>query len=73
MDNVESFNCLFCYCPLYILDERCEGAFTIAPNGVKDCGNCSLPHEKENYGYIVEKSSEISVMMRETRARRKLK
>ena len=24
----ESFNCLFCYCPLYALGEACGGSFT---------------------------------------------
>ena len=24
----ESFNCLFCYCPLYCLGDKCGGNFT---------------------------------------------
>ena len=25
--NPENFSCLFCYCPLYALGDRCGGAF----------------------------------------------
>ena len=24
----ENFNCLFCYCPLYLLGDKCGGSFT---------------------------------------------
>ena len=51
-DDVENFNCLFCYCPLYILDSECGGTFRYLPNGVKDCTPCTLPHVRDNYGYI---------------------
>lgn len=36
----ENFNCLFCYCPLYLLGDRCGGNFRYRKNGVKDCTNC---------------------------------
>jgi hypothetical protein len=49
-----SFNCLFCYCPLYLIPE-CGGNFTLLKNGVKDCSNCLLPHRKESYDYIISK------------------
>ena len=51
----ESFNCLFCYCPLYLLGDKCGGNFTYTKDGTKDCSNCLVPHRKENYDYIVEK------------------
>ena len=51
----ESFNCLFCYCPLYALGDRCGGSFTYLENGIKDCSNCLKPHRKENYDRIMEK------------------
>jgi len=47
------FNCLFCYCPLYFLDESCGGAFTYTSKGIKDCSACTIPHEKENYSRII--------------------
>ena len=36
------FNCLFCYCPLYLLD--CKGKFKMI-GSTKDCSNCDLPHK----------------------------
>ncbi len=41
----EEFNCLFCYCPLYLLGERCGGDFTYLKNGVKSCVRCRRPHD----------------------------
>ena len=49
----ENFNCLFCYCPLYFLGERCGGQFEYTKNGVKNCVNCTVPHRRENYGRIM--------------------
>ena len=46
------FNCLFCYCPLYFLGERCGGKFFYTKTGVKNCVNCTVPHERANYGRI---------------------
>ena len=55
------FNCLFCFCPLYRLGERCGGnpTFIEGADGarVKDCSACTLPHRRENYGYIMERLS----------------
>ena len=34
VDNKENFNCLFCYCPLYLL-EKCGGNFSFTDKGVK--------------------------------------
>ena len=48
----ETFNCLFCYCPLYALGEDCGGGFRMLESGVKDCSGCALPHRRENYGRI---------------------
>ena len=50
----ENFNCLFCYCPLYFLGNRCGGNFRYTEKGVKDCSGCRIPHKRENYGHIVE-------------------
>lgn len=57
-DAPEDFNCLFCYCPLYLLGEKCGGAFTYTPGGIKDCSGCLVPHRRENYSYIVQKLME---------------
>jgi len=49
----ESFNCLFCYCPLYALGDKCGGNFQYTEGGIKDCSNCLRPHKKENYDRIL--------------------
>ncbi len=58
-EELEQFNCLFCYCPLYALGDTCGGDFRFTEKGVKDCSNCLVPHMKNNYGYITGKFSEI--------------
>ena len=42
--QLDEINCLFCYCPLYIL---------------KDCSGCTLPHQKENYDYIISRYQDV--------------
>ncbi len=51
----EKFSCMFCYCPLYALGERCGGNFTYIEGGIKDCSNCLFPHRRENYPKMMEK------------------
>ncbi|HHY11628.1 MAG TPA: hypothetical protein GX529_03255 [Firmicutes bacterium] len=60
----EEFNCLFCYCPLYPLGDRCGGRFTYIDGGIKDCSNCIVPHKKDNYGYITGRFNEIVQAMK---------
>ena len=55
----ESFNCLFCYCPLYALGDKCGGSFAYLESGIKDCSNCLRPHRRENYGKIMGKMSAV--------------
>lgn len=57
VDNQE-FNCLFCYCPLYNYN-NCGGNFTYLENGCKDCSQCIVPHNRNNYNYIVKKLQEF--------------
>ena len=59
----EDFNCLFCYCPLYALGDKCGGNFKYNEKGFKDCTNCQLPHKKKNYGYVTGKYQELAAMM----------
>ena len=51
----DKFSCLFCYCPLYALGDRCGGSFQYTANGIKDCSGCLVPHHRENYGKVMEK------------------
>ena len=61
--DTDNFNCLFCYCPLYLAGDKCGGNFKYTESGIKDCSDCLLPHRRENYGYIIDKFSEISKEM----------
>ena len=59
-DNPQEFNCLFCYCPLYMLGKDCGGKFVYLPNGIKDCSACTLPHLKDaGYEHIQKKMPQI--------------
>jgi Zn-finger protein len=62
----EEFNCLFCYCPLYALGERCGGNMRYTARGVKDCSGCVLPHKRDNYGYVIGKFEELADLARQT-------
>lgn len=55
--NEKDFNCLFCYCPIYSLGDKCGGDFKYLENGIKDCSDCTLPHIKKNYQIIVDRVS----------------
>ncbi|WP_051233675.1 ATP-binding cassette domain-containing protein [Butyrivibrio sp. NC3005] len=51
---VEKFNCMFCYCPLYDVDD-CGGDYYINAKGIKDCINCTYIHDRDNYPQIIKK------------------
>lgn len=54
----EEFNCLFCFCPLYMLKDKCGGNFKYT-NGVKDCSDCLAPHSKGAYKHVMSKMSMV--------------
>ena len=58
--KASDFNCLFCYCPLYALGERCGGNISYTAKGVKDCSNCAFPHRRENYKAVLARFPEIA-------------
>ena len=58
-DDPEHFNCLFCYCPLYALGDRCGGNFTYIGGVCKDCSRCMVPHIPKNFDYITAKYEQI--------------
>ncbi len=64
VENTESFNCLFCYCPLYALGKDCGGKYVYLENGVKDCSGCLLPHYDGGYEHIQSKFKDIVRLMR---------
>ena len=47
----ENFNCLFCYCPLYALGDKCGGNFKFTDKG-------------KNYGYVTGKYAELVELMK---------
>ena len=54
--EMDNFNCLFCYCPLYQVED-CPGEYEyIEVNGkkIKSCMDCTFPHKPENYKLIIE-------------------
>ena len=62
--NGEDFNCLFCYCPLYALGDKCGGNFTYTAQGYKDCSACLFPHRASNYDTICAHFEEIAELCR---------
>lgn len=58
-DRPEDFNCLFCYCPLFALGKKCGGNCKYSEKGVKDCSDCLVPHQRDNYDYVNSKFREI--------------
>ncbi len=54
-----AFNCLFCYCPLYVMGEKCGGDFRILANGVKDCSLCTKPHSEGGFEHVMGKLAEF--------------
>ncbi|MCT4595077.1 MAG: cysteine-rich small domain-containing protein [Anaeromicrobium sp.] len=58
VSDPEKFNCLFCYCPLYMLKENCGGNFKYN-NGIKDCSACLVPHGPNGYDHVMSKMGEV--------------
>ena len=54
----EEFNCMFCYCPIYMLKD-CGGNFE-NKYGLKDCTNCLVPHRPKGYDHINNKIMEYN-------------
>jgi len=51
------FNCMFCYCPLYAMGDKCGGVFEYV-KGVKSCMDCHLVHVPEYYHVVMSKLTE---------------
>lgn len=64
------FNCMFCYCPLYALGDRCGGHFTYTETGIKDCSRCLIPHSTGGYGYINGKFAELAELAAQNRTKK---
>ena len=56
-EGQDPFNCMFCYCPFYLL-EKCPGTpvwIKSKKTGrqIKDCTPCTFPHKPESYDVII--------------------
>lgn len=60
--NKQEFNCLFCYCPLYALGDRCGGNFLYLENGIKSCENCMIPHMGKGYDYVMKHMDAVMML-----------
>ena len=49
----ETFNCLFCYCPLYFLSD-CGGKPQLRGE-IKDCSACTVPHAEGGYEHVLNR------------------
>jgi len=65
VSDTGSFNCLFCYCPLYALGKNCGGNFSYTENGIKDCTDCLIPHREGGYQYVNDKFPLIAELAKE--------
>lgn len=52
--NEDEFNCLFCYCPLYMLGEDCGGNYKYT-NNFKDCSACTKTHLPGAFDHVMSK------------------
>lgn len=60
INYTDKFNCLFCYCPLYSLGDKCGGHFRYNIKGIKDCSKCNVPHIKEEgYDFVLERIGKV--------------
>ena len=65
VSDTGSFNCLFCYCPLYALGKNCGGNFSYTENGIKDCTDCLIPHRESGFQYVNDKFPQIAELAKE--------
>lgn len=54
--GIEEINCLFCYCPLYHMEDCPGNPAFIEKDGrrIKVCTDCTFPHRAENYDAVIE-------------------
>ncbi len=65
--DIENFNCLFCYCPLYALGDGCGGNPTYTSNGVKSCMECEVVHHKSSgYEHVQNKMKNVISLVKKS-------
>ena len=58
----DTFNCLFCYCPLYALGDKSGGGFEYTASGIKSCMKCTKTHGPNGYDYVMEKMKDVMAL-----------
>lgn len=57
LDDPSKFNCRFCYCPAFLIDNcpGIEGGYAvILENGYKDCSACTINHNVDTFNVILD-------------------
>lgn len=63
----KEFSCLMCYCPLYLVPDCIgvqEGKGIYLSNGVKDCSDCSIPHDRKNYDLMMSELGKCTAIIK---------
>lgn len=55
VEDPTKFNCLFCFCPLYALKDKCGGDFTYTEKGIKSCMNCTKTHGENAHEHVMKR------------------
>ena len=55
-EGIDEVNCMFCFCPMYGIEECPGKPEYIEKEGVKvkKCTGCTFPHKPENYEHIMQ-------------------
>ena len=69
--DLDMFSCMFCYCPLYPLGDKCGGNFKYTEQGIKDCSCCVYPHIQKNHASICQKAMEVIELVKNQRGKDK--
>lgn len=64
MPEGQELNCLFCYCPLYALGDKCGGDFVYTEKGTKKCTGCTKPHGEDGHAYVLSKIRDVLDMVK---------
>lgn len=67
VENTETFNCLFCFCPLYTLGNQCGGDFEYTAKGIKSCMKCTKTHGLNAHEHVMGKMKLIMEMAKESK------
>ena len=64
---LEDFNCMMCYCPLYLLGDGCGGDFVYLEDGIKSCVSCTRPHDPDRWDEMMKMCGKVVSLARKDR------